>query len=64
MPGTTAISIVVSTISADPLLRGGSPNDCTNAQATGVMIAVRTVIDGMPSARMKPITKKAVRIPL
>ena len=33
------------------------------AQAIGVMIAVRTVIDGIPNASRKPITKKALRIP-
>ena len=62
-PGTTAISTTVSMISADPLLRGASPSDCTMAQAMGAMMAVRTVIDGMPSASTNPMTKKAERIP-
>ena len=62
-PGTTAISIVVSMISAEPLLRGFKSSDCTSAQAIGTMMAVRTVMEGIPSERTVPMTKNEARIP-
>jgi hypothetical protein len=58
-----AISTVERIMSAAPRLRGGSPSDCTSAHAIGTMMAVRPVIDGMPSARMNPIRKKPDRSP-
>ena len=62
-PGITAISTVVIMISAVASLRGCNPTDCTRAQAMGTIIAVRTVIEGIPRARTKPIKKKAHKIP-
>src|SRR5262249_39569397 len=62
-PGTTAISTVVSMISAEPVLRGASSRDCTSAHAIGAMIAVRTVMEGMPSESTVPMEKKAARMP-
>ena len=50
-------------MSADPWLRGFNSSYCTSAQAMGTMMAVRTVMEGMPSESAVPITKKAARIP-
>ena len=42
---------------ADPLLRGVISSDFTSAQAIGTMMAVRTVMEGIPNASTRPITK-------
>ena len=63
-PGTIAISITVIMISAEPRLRGLSPNVCTSDQAIGAMMAVRTVIDGISGDRISPIKKNAESTPV
>ena len=49
---------------AEPRLGRGSSRAWTMAQAIGIMMAVRTVIEGMPKARMTPMTRKAKTMPL
>jgi len=50
-------------MSAEARLRGFKSSDCTNAQAMGTMIAVRTVMEGMPSESTMPMAKNAARMP-
>jgi len=63
-PGTTAIFYGCQDDERGPSAAGLMPSDCTTAHAIGTMIAVRTVIDGMPIARTTPIRKNAERMPV
>ncbi len=62
-PGSTAISNVLRMMSADPRPGSGRPRACTSAHAIGIRMAVRTVIDGMPSVSTNPMSRNAPRMP-